>query len=74
MSADIERARAVARFLLAAADDLGVRVGCSDDEIITISTPRVPFETIRWLEAELVRHKQAVIAAIKHENLGRAVS
>ena len=55
-----ERARnlAVARFLLAAADDLGVRVGTNGDEIATLSTSRTPFETVRWLERELAKNKR----------------
>ena len=59
---------AVARFLLEAADALNVKVGFYGTEVITVSTTRVPFAAIRWLEAELVKHKREVIAAIMREN------
>jgi len=68
-----ERARnlAVARFLLAAADDLGVRVGTNGDDLVTVTTTRVPVATITALERELVKPKRAVIAAIMLENAAR---
>jgi hypothetical protein len=55
-SAVDERAAAVAAFLLACADSLSVKVASDGDSLITVSTSRVPFETIRWLEAELVKN------------------
>jgi hypothetical protein len=68
------RDSAVARFLLAAADELGVRVGTNGDEIATYSTSRVPIEVIYALERELVKTKKAVIAHILREAARRAVS
>ena len=67
-SADDERAAAVAAFLLDAADALAIKVGTDGENVVTISTTRVPFAAIRWLEAELVNHKREVIAAIMREN------
>jgi hypothetical protein len=64
------RADAAAAFLLTTADALAIKVATDGVDVITISTTRVPFETIRWLEAELVKNKQAVIAAIMRKNGG----
>jgi hypothetical protein len=64
------RAGAVAEFLLDVATAWNVRVGYVGDEIVTISTTKVPLETICWLEAELVKNKRAVIAAIQAARTG----
>ena len=66
------RAGAVAAFLLDAADSLNIKVATNGVDVITVSTTKVPFETIRWLEAELAKHKRAVIAAILGETAGRS--
>jgi len=47
---------------------LAIKVGTDGENVVTISTTRVPFAAIRWLEAELVKHKREVIAAIMREN------
>jgi len=65
------RSAAVAEFLLATATSLGVKVGYSGDEIITVSM-RVPLEVIYALERALVANKQAVIAAIQADVAARA--
>jgi hypothetical protein len=71
-----ERARdlAVARFLLDAANDLGVRVGTNGDEIATLSTSRTSFEMVRWLERELAKNKRRVIEFILREAARRGVA
>jgi len=66
-SAADERAGAVAAFLLDAADLLNIKVATDGDNVITVTTTRVPF---RWLHAELVKNKRGVIAAILRENGG----
>jgi hypothetical protein len=60
-----------AAFILDAADELNIKVGTNGVDVITVTTTRVPFETIRWLHAELVKHKREVIAAIISENAAR---
>ena len=62
------KARAVAAFLLDAADSLNVKVGTDGISVITVSTSRVPVATVTALERELVKPKRAVIAAIMLEN------
>jgi hypothetical protein len=62
------RDEAVAAFLLSEAKNLGVRVGTDGENLVTVTTRRIPAATIIALEHELVRHKQAVIAAIVAEN------
>ena len=65
------KARAVAAFLLDAADSLNVTVGTDGISVITVSTSRVPVATVTALERELVKNKRAVIALIESENAAR---
>jgi hypothetical protein len=65
------KARAVAAFLLDAADSLNVKVGTDGISVITVSTSRVPVATVTALERELVKNKRAVIALIESENAAR---
>jgi len=71
VAADRERETAVAAFLLATADELGVKVGTDGHELATVSTRKVPFDLVWQLERELVRHKRAVIEVIRQENIKR---
>ena len=60
-----------ATFVLAAADELNIKVGTDGVDVITISTRLVPLEVGRWIHGELAKNKRAVIAAIQRENAAR---
>src|SRR5262249_21050480 len=68
-SADDARSAAVAEFLLATATSLGVKVGFTDNIVVSITRGRVPYELLRQLHAE--QNRQAIIDHIRRENLAQ---
>ena len=61
-----------ATFLLATARKMGIAVGVNGNQVVTVSTTRVPLATITALERVLAARRREVIAIIEQEAGGRA--
>ena len=57
--------------ILNKARSLGIAVGTDGDDVVTVSTTRMPLKTIRWFAIWLDNFRDEVIDIIAAENAGR---
>jgi len=59
-----------AAFILAEADNLGIKIATDGAELIVIETPRLPFETSKWFTTQLYEFRELVIELINTQQNG----